>query len=238
MKRLRYLFAGFILLLALPAWRLLDWANVTLPWQIVITTCLVLWMAFFIILPLKLLITKMNRWWSLVLILCFGSLTWLAGPFTKQTTIDPNLTHCGRTSYAGFFYPIRNALSNAHLDDLEVRNQMCWIVKMIGKVPDEIAPEDLANQLNLMKNKLLKPANKYRAALPWITFLLGKYLTSSDIKNSPLLVQNLGFWSQQYQEQISVREYGWYEWPHSVLIKFEYGLIEKNWENIRIEFNK
>ena len=89
-----------------------------------------------------------------------------------------------------------------------------------------------------MKSKLMKPAQKYRATLPWITFLLGKYLTSSGIMNSPLLVQNLGFWSQLYTEEISEREYAWYDWPHSAVIKFEYGFIENNWENIRIEFNK
>jgi hypothetical protein len=141
-------------------------------------------------------------------------------------------------SYAGFFYPLRAILTNAHQDDLEARNQMCWLVKMISKVPSEIAAEDLADHLNIMKNKLMKPTQKYRASLPWITILLGKYLTSSEIQNSPLLVQNLGFWSNLYAEEISGREYAWYNWPHSAWIKFEYGFIEKNWGNIQIEFNK
>lgn len=238
MKRLKYLFAGSIFLLAFPAWRLLDWANVTLPFPLLITASLVLWSVCFILLPLKLLMPKINRWIILLLMLCLGSLSWMAGPFTGMTTIEPELTHCGRMSYAGFFYPIRGFLSNAHQDDLEVRNQMCWLVKMIIKVPSEIAPEDLAHQLNVMKNKLMKPAQKYRASLPWITFLLGKYLTSSGITNSPLLVQNLGFWTQLYAEEISAREYAWYDWPHSTIIKLEYGFIEKNWQNIQIEFNK
>jgi len=238
MKRLKYLFAGLILIISLPAWRLLDWANVTLPFQILMTFSLIIWASFFVVIPLKLLIPKMNRWVSLLLILCLGSLAWIASPFSDQTTLEPTLTHCSRMSYTGFFYPLRSVLTNAHQDDLEIRNQMCWLVKMIGKVPSEIPAEDLAHHLNLMKNKLMKPAQKYRASLPWITFLLGKHLTASEIQNSPLLVQNLGFWSQLYAEEISARDYAWYDWPHSSIIKLEYGFIEKNWENIQIEFNK
>ena len=238
MKRLKYLFAGLILLLSLPAWRLLDLANVTLPFQLLITTSLILWAIIFVFLPLKLIIPKINLWIIFLLLLSWGSLTWIAGIFTSQSSLEPTYTHCSRTSYAGFFYPIREILSDAHLDDLEIRNQICWIVKMIIKVPAEIADEDLANHLNLMKFKLMKPSHKYRASLPWITFLLGKYLTVSELKNSPLLVQNLGFWSQLYSEQISTRQYAWYDWPHSTIIKLEYGFIERNWENIQIEFNK
>ena len=114
---------------------------------------------------------------------------------------------------------------------------MCWIVKMVSKVPSEIEPSDLAHNLNVTKNKLMKPAHKYRVSLPWITFLLGKYLTSSDIQNSTLLVQNLAFWAELYTEEISARKYQWYDWPHSSLIQFEYGMIEDNWENIHIQFS-
>ena len=238
MKRLKYLFAGCLLLACLPIWRLLDLANVTLPFPILITGAITLWSLFFVTLPLKLLIPNM-KWRTFILItLTLGSLSWVAGPFSKQTTLEPELTHCGRMSYSGFFHPVRGLLSSAHHDDLEIRNQMCWMVKMIIKIPAQIPQEDLANHLNLMRTKLLKPSHKYRATLPWITFLLGKYLTSSEIKNSPMLIQNLGFWSQLYSEEISGRDYSWRDWPHSVLIKFEYGLIEKNWENIRIEINK
>ena len=237
MKRLRYLFAGILLLVSFPSWRLLDWANVILPFQWIITSGFVLWGVIFVIFPLKLILTKLHRRWALFIILSLGSLSWLSGPFTAQTTLDPNSSHCGRTSYTGFFYPARSLLSNAHQDDLELRNQMCWLVKMIKKVPSEIAPEDLAHHLNLMKNKLLKPSLKFRASLPWITFLLGRYLSASELKNSPLLVQNLSYWTQLYNEEISARKYPWYEWPHSAMIQFEYGVIEKHWETIRIEYS-
>lgn len=238
MKRLKYLFAGYLLLATLPTWRLLDLANVTLPFPILISVAITVWSLFFVALPLKLLIQKMNRWTFFLISLALGSLAWVAGPFSNQTILEPDLTHCGKMSYSGFFHPIRGFLTSAHQDDLEIRNQMCWVVKMIKKVPAQIAPEDLANHLNLMKAKLLKPMHKYRATLPWITFLLGKYLTSSEIKNSAMLIQNLGFWSQLYSEEISGRDYSWQDWPHSLLIKFEYGLIEKNWEKIRIEIIK
>jgi hypothetical protein len=238
MKRLKYLFAGVLLLLSLPIWRLLDWANLIFPVQFLITGSLIIWAVFCVVLPLKLLIHKMTRWHSLLILLLIGSLSITAGPFTSQATLEPTETHCGRMSYAGFFYPIREILSNAHHDDLEVRNQICWLVKMMTRIPADIPSVDLANHLNLMKNKLMKPAQKYRASLPWIAFLLGKYLTSSELRNSQLLVQNLGFWSQLYSEEISSRKYGWYEWPHSFMIQMEYGFIERNWENIQIEFDK
>src|SRR5689334_20061273 len=102
MKRIKHLFAGVILLLTLPTWRFLDWANVTLPFKFLITASIVFWAAFFVVLPLKLLLPKMNRWIMFLLILCLGSISWITGPFTGMTTIKPDLTHCGRMSYAGF----------------------------------------------------------------------------------------------------------------------------------------
>lgn len=235
MKRIKYLFAGLILLLALPAWRLLDWAIVTIPIKTLITAQQTLWSALFIFFPLTLIFTKFNKWMLLLGTLCFAVLSWWSTPSTNQAAMHPELTHCGRMSYTGFFYPIRGILSEVHQDDLEIRNQMCWLVKLIKRVPDTIAAEDLAHHLNIMKDRLMKPAMKYRASLPWITVLLGKYLTSSQIENSPVLIQNLGFWSNLYSEEVSGRVYGWYEWPHSQVVKFEYGLIEDNWEKIRLE---
>jgi hypothetical protein len=237
MRRLKYLFAGLFLLFTLPIWRLLDWAYVTLPFQVLLTSCLVLWALCLVAFPLKLIFPSLKRWQLLMVPLLIGALSWVSGTSTSLTTLEPDLNHCSRSSYTGFFYPARKLFSNAHIDDLEVRNQMCWIVKMVSKVPSKIEPSELANHLNLTKNKLMKPAHKYRASLPWITFLLGKYLTSSDIQNSTLLVQNLAFWADLYTEEISARKYHWYDWPHSKVIKLEYGIIENNWENIHIQFS-
>ncbi len=236
MKRLKNLFAVLILLLALPAWRLLDWAVLTLPFPIMITIMQTIWMGLFVALPLNLIITRFSRWFVLGTILFFALVTYLAGPLSGQATLDPNLTHCGRTTYTGTLYPLRVVLFSSHQDDLEIRNQMCWVTKLIKKVPSNIAAEDLADQLNGMKFRLMKPEIKYRVTLPWITFLLGMYVNSSGIENGPLLIQNLGYWSNLYSHQISGREYSWSEWPHSEVVKFEYGFIERNWENIKIEF--
>jgi len=237
MRRLKYLFAGIILVFTLPAWRLLDWANVTLPFQVFLTVGIILWALIFLVLPLKLIFPRLKGWQLFLGLFAIGGLSWIAGPSSSMTTLDPELNHCGKLSYTGFFYPARGLFSNAHIDDLEARNQLCWVVKMISKVPSEIEASELADQLNLTKHKLMKPSRKYRATLPWIAFLLGKYLTSSDIKNSVLLIQNLAFWADLYTEEISARKYSWYDWPHSSLIKMEYGVIENNWENIHIQFS-
>lgn len=235
MRRLKYLFAGLILLFTLPTWRLLDWLYVTLPFQLLLTVCLVAWSLVFILLPLKLIFPNLKRWQLWLAPLFIGFISLISGVSSSLTTIEPQLNHCSRASYTGFFYPARSVFSNAHIDDLEVRNQMCWIVKMISKIPPDIGPSDLADHLNITKSKLMKPARKYRASLPWIAFLLGKYLNSSGIQNSPLLVQNLAFWANLYTEEISARKYHWYDWPHSAITKFEYGIIENNWENIHIQ---
>lgn len=238
MKRLHLFFAGFLLLLALPFWRLQDWALVTLPFVSVIVIIQVVWALVFIFFPLNLIWPAFNKWKILLIAICFAIISWISTPFTNQATLEPSASHCGRTSYTGFFYPVRKLLSNVHEDDLEIRNQMCWVVKLIKKVPQTIPPEELADLLNNTKHKLLLPPYKYRATLPWITFLLGKYLASSDLGHGPMLVQHLSFWSQIYTEEVSARDYAWYEWPHSAIVKFEYGIIENNWENIRLEFNK
>lgn len=238
MKRLKVFFAICLLILAVPFWRLTDWTLLVFPWKMVTVLAQTFWASLFLVTALNLLFSKI-RWWMNFLIIGFvAGLSYLAGPLTGMTTIEPTLTHCGRTSYGGFFYPIRNILTPALQDDLEARNQMCWVVKMIRQVPDHIPPEDLANRLNLMKNKLMKPEIKYRVTLPWIAFLLGRYLTSSEIENSPLLIQNLGFWSNLYTEQISSRQYGWYDTPFAFITQIEYGFIERNWENIKLEVNE
>lgn len=236
MKRLKNLFAGLILLMALPIWRLLDWANVTVPFPLLVTLFQTIWVSLFIICPLSLMISKFTRWYILLSIIICAGLSYLTGPLSNQATIEPKLTHCGRLTYSGMLYPLSPILPQVHQDDLDIRNQMCWMTKLIKKVPSAIAPEDLADHLNGMKFRLMKPEIKYRASLPWITFLLGMYVNSSGIENGPLMIQNLGYWSNLYSYQISGREYAWYEWPHSVIVKFEYGLIENNWENIKIDF--
>jgi hypothetical protein len=50
-------------------------------------------------------------------------------------------------------------------------------------------------------------------------------------------MQNLAFWTQEYREELGGREYGWYDWPFSSWVKQEYGFIERNWENIQIQYS-
>jgi hypothetical protein len=47
-----------------------------------------------------------------------------------------------------------------------------------------------------------------------------------------MFVDSLHFWKGHYTVEISALEYPWYAWPHSAIIKWEYGIIEKNWEGI------
>lgn len=235
MKRMRALFALPLLILAIPAWRLMDWLHVILPFKTLTTFAFIFWGACFLLLPLRLLAPKFNRWMAILFLISLGLTSWFTGTQSGMAVLEPNQVHCSRSSYTGVFYPLRGLLTPAHQDDLEAKNQMCWLVKMIRKVPSEVLPEDLAHELNLMKFKMMKPTLKYRASLPWIGFILGKYLTSTEVQNGPLLVQYLGFWSNLYNEEISARVYPWYDQPFAVLTQFEYGLIEKNWENIKLE---
>lgn len=243
MKRLRVLFAILLLLMSLPLWRLQDWAVVTLPFPALITLMMAFWSAIFVALPILLLKPKLKGWVGLIIIAIFTLYSWLATPLSNQATLNPDLNHCGRITYTGFFYPIRNFLSSVHTDDLEVRNQMCWVVKMIQRSPKKIEPEELSLQMDLLQKKLMKPQYKYRATLPWIMFLVGKYLSSTETSNSTFgtiqdsryLVNNFKLWTEMYAETVSVREYAWYEWPHSSIIKLEYGFIEENWDKIEIQ---
>lgn len=246
MKWFKYVFAVTLLLLALPVWRLLDWANVMLPFPFIYKTFLFSWFGLLILLPLKLILKKLTGKISLALLALYLGLLNLLAPLSSKAVLEPTQGHCGPISYTGIFYGIRPLLSSAHQDDLELRNQLCWITKMIKKVPAEIAPDELEMQLNLLKNKLLKPQYKYRASLPWITFLIGAYFSATPSSDSPiqraldgkLFAQNFNFWTQLYADEISAREYEWHDWPHSALMKAEYGFIEKNWEQIHIQFNK
>lgn len=243
MKWFKYGLAALLLILSFPFWRLQDWAVVILPFPTLITALMVIWSGIFISLPLLLLLPRMKGWMGFLIMLLVGVSVWFSGPLSNQATLDPSLDHCGRLTYTGFFYPARNVLSPAHLDDLEVRNQMCWMLKMIKKVPDTIATEELPLQLVLLKTKLSKPHFKFRASLPWLMLLVSRYFSATEVSNNPLVkyqdsrlfVDNFKYWSQTYNESVSAREYAWYEWPHSQLIKAEYGFIEENWDKIEVQ---
>ena len=119
---------------------------------------------------------------------------------------------------------------------------------MIVRMPEEIDDvKELQNYLDLLRQKLLSPPNKYKASLPLIAFLHGSMSASisgkafESVEIGKMFVDSLHFWKGQYTVEISSLEYPWYAWPHSAYIQFEYGLIEKNWESlvegIQIETN-
>ncbi len=165
-----------------------------------------------------------------------------------MATQNSEFRHCGFATYSGFLTPIKSILPPAHHDDVEVRNQMCWLRKMIVRMPEKIEDvNELKDYLDIIRQKLLTPTNKYRATLPFIAILHGKM--SANLQGSALesveigkmFVDSLHFWKGQYTMEISAIAYPWYAWPHSAYIQFEYGLIERNWENlvegIRLETN-
>ena len=234
MKRLKFLFAGILLFLAIPFWRFGDVLAIIAPFDWPLAMALMIWFAVFIAIPAKLIFPKIKTYYLIPSILSFGSLVWWMGPLSNQATLHPELNHCGSITYTGLTYPMRKLLSEAHRDDLEVRNQMCWVRKMISKVPQRFdSMEDLEAYSNLIREKLLRPEIKYRAALPMIAVLYFTINTSSvEVVRVKEIYDSLHFWRDQYTEEISLREYSLWNWPHSDYIKFEYGLIEKNWEKL------
>lgn len=243
MKWLKLGTSGLLLTLSLPVYRLQDWAVVVFPSTNLITTLLILWFSFFLLLPLKLLFPKINIWIHLGLIVILGTLSSIYGPLTRQATLEPKLTHCGYLTYTGMVYPLRSLLSSSYQDDIEAKNQLCWLVKMIKNAPAAVPAEDLAGHLNVLTKKLEKPAQKYRSSVPWIAVLLGKYISSTNdssstvgnFQNGKLFLTTLKFWQEQYGEEISARKYSPWEWPFSNYIQFEYGLIEKNLDHFQLE---
>lgn len=246
MKWVKWTFIALLLLLALPVWRLMDLSAVIWPNPWIFTGLMCLWSAIYVLLPMKLIRPKTQFRLRIIPFLLVITLAYFSGPLSTKATLEPAGSHCGWMTYTGFFYRAKDMVSNAHTDDLEVRNQMCWVRKLIQKVPERIPNDDFDQHIEHLKFRLLKPATKYRAVLPGILFLTGLTITAGMDKENSLhrikaghrFATSMELWSKQYSEEISGRVYDWYEWPHSVLIQFEYGLIEKNWDQIQLEFNK
>lgn len=232
MKRLRNLFAGVLLLLSLPVWRYIDLVAIASPVEFFLTLALVLWFSLFLLVPLKLFRPQTKPLIFLLLFLCFGSLAWTTAPVSKMATDDPTFNHCGSLTFTAAFYPLRTILTDAYHDDLEARNQMCWIRKMITRVSTDLDSDDERETYSrLVQDKLLRPEIKYRASLPLIAFLYFKINSSgANITSAKNIYDSFHFWIQHYTEEISNRQYAWWNWPHSNYIRFEYGLVEKNWQ--------
>jgi hypothetical protein len=239
MKRLKLFFACLLFILALPMWRYLDMVVWVWPSDILYAFAFFGWSFTFIILPLTLVKTKKNPLIYVLFIAPISLIVAYTGVFSKMATQYPDLNHCGQLTYTGLFYPLHRYLPEAHAEDLEVRNQFCWVRKMISRLPAEFEDEtELANFVNLTRDKLLKPEYKYRATLPLVALLHGKMFGRmkdgglSTYQGGKMFVESLNFWMGQYTVEISVREYSTFSFPHGDYIKVEYGFIERNWRTL------
>ena len=232
MKRLRTFFAIVLLLLALPFWRFADMVAILSPIDWPFTFALTVWFAAFIAIPLKLLVSKAQTLLLISLIGILAAFTYWSSPLSKMATDDPTHDHCGSLTYTGVFYPIRTMLSDAHHDDLEARNQLCWVRKMISRVPPKFDNlDEIESYSFLIREKLLKPEIKYRATLPLIGILYFTINTSAgNMVGVKQIYDSLHFWIDHYTEEIGQREYSLWNWPHSDYIRFEYGMVERNWQ--------
>lgn len=235
MKRVKLVFAIVLLLLALPFWRFADMVAIASPFESLLTFSLVLWFAIFIAIPLKLIVNKIQTWHVLLSLLLWGLMVYFTGPVSKMATQEPNFNHCGALTYTGFFYPVRSIVTEAHRDDLEARNQMCWIRKMITRVPEKFDDDvETQNYVKLIEDRLFKPEIKFRVSLPLISLLYGRIYTSQKdvVVDAKKIYDSIHFWTPHYTEEISDREYSFWNWPHSSYIKWEYGFIEDNWQKL------
>ncbi len=240
MKRLRYLFAAFLLLLAMPMWRFIDLAVIASPWAWIVNMLLTSWFGIFVLIPAKLLFPKFRTIFIPFALGIFMASAYFIRPLSKMSTTNPEFNHCGPLTWTGVFYPMRGVLSEAHMDDLEARNQLCWMRKMIGRIPDKLeSAAELAQYMKITRDKLLRPQIKFRVTLPLITIFQMKILANYEsneaipsLTEGKLFLEGITFWQDQYTTLISERKYGPGSWPHSEWIRFEYGLMENHWDGI------
>lgn len=234
MKRLKYLFAGCLLLLAMPMWRYIDTIAIVVPFELLYALAMALWAGVFLMIPLKLIRPTFKTTSALALVILIGFISYLTGPLSKMATKESDFNHCGVLTYTGMTYPMREFLTEAYRDDLEARNQMCWVRKMILRVPEKIdGDHEVQVYSKLIEDRLLAPEVKYRVTLPLIAVLFIKINTAgTNFQGAKNIYNSLHFWIDHYTEEISNRKYSWWNWPHSDYIQFEYGLVEKNWQDL------
>ena len=249
MKRLRLLFAVPLFLMALSIWRFMDLINWLWPQPLFYSFSFFILILIFLALPVRLMRPGFNPLHLLLGCLALACASWFLKPLSTSSTSIPEQNHCGLLTYTGFFYPLRMIVTQAHQDDLEVRNQLCWLRKMVKEIPDRFeGQKEIQLYLKGIQDRLLRPAIKFRATLPLVALLHGMTLSSytgdrvifENVSSEQLFLEGLQFWVDQYTYEISSRDYPLWNWPHSSYMKWEYGLIEKNWEQIiqNIELKK
>lgn len=232
MKRLRLFFAIPLLLLFIPAWRSLDFVSFLTPSSGLFGLGVFFVTFFFLFFPMSLILGKKPRY-AFLLALTFGFLCYYTTPLSGNKVDSFEDRHCGLFSYSGFFYWSHPFALEAFGDDLTVRNQFCWVRKIIQEVPEKF--QDASEQesyLRSIETLLLKPNDKYLATLPMIAWLYGKVSTRMEMSGGEFFVSTLHFWKTHYTAEIYRRDYSALNWPYGPWIQWEYGFIERNWEEI------
>jgi len=243
MMRLKILFLSLCILLAVPNWRFLDMFQ----WLFFDSSLYALMFFlngfFFISIPLFFFKFRKSALVSSLILLLLSGISSPNKDSISNKQLNPQNNHCSSLSYTATFYPVASWLPPSHADDLAIRNQLCWAKKLIRNVPARFQNLDELNHfLEQTREDLLSPQYKFRVTLPLIglyhLLIFSKYadfkqnVTESDSKE---FIQSLQFWSEQYTHEINSTQYPWWDFPHGPYIKWEYGLVEKNWERI-IEF--
>lgn len=232
MKRLRLIFAIPLLLLFVPAWRALDFVSFLTPSAGLFGLGIFFTTFFFFFFPLFLILGKKPRY-GLMLAITFGVLAYYTTPLSGHETNEASDRHCGLFSYTGFFYWTHPIALEAFGDDLTVRNQFCWVRKIIQEVPSSFkTPAEQEAYLRNIEALLLKPRDKYLSTLPMIAWLYGKIATRMEMSGGEFFVSTLHFWKTHYTSEIYRRDYSPLNWPYGPWIQWEYGFIERNWEEI------
>ena len=206
-----------------------------------------LWSVVFLCLPIKLMRPKTHPLIMMSPFLLFWGLSLLTNPLSSMATKTYRHSHCGIVTYTGVLYPLAPYLSDAYTDDLEARNQLCWLRKIVSKVPEKFESENEVNTyLKIMDERLQEPEFKYRVSLPLILIYLGKTVhawnvstaTLDQFTQAQLMMKGVPFWTEQYSQEISKRRYSSWDWPYSALTQAEYGFIEDNLGKFQIMIEK
>lgn len=237
MKRFTFVLAFLLLVLALPAWRLVDWMAIIWPNSLAFNSFIGLWSVIFLCIPLKILRPKLPPFLMLLPFILFFGLSFTTPSLSKMATRSPIFNHCGQLTYTGVFYPLSPILSSAYQDDLDARNQLCWLRKMIIRIPSQFeSEEELSGYLKLMDERLQTPEFKYKVSLPLLIIFLGQSVRSLEMTSATMdtyestktMIRGVPYWTEKYQDEISKRKYGWWDWPYSSMIQSEYGFIEEH----------
>ncbi len=224
----------------LPNWRFLD--IITWAWSTSELYSLGFFLNGFLFISLPLLIFKFKKLFLITLsfILIYSGLLLSRPILSEKDSKFTHSSHCGSLTYTGIFFHFNKWLTPSHSDDLEIRNQFCWIRKLIQETPQKFDTlSELDNYLKVSQDKLLAPNIKFRSSLPLIAFYqfyifskFNDFSKNTTEANGKIFIEGLTFWENQYTFEIHKKDYPLWDFPHGPYVKWEYGILEKNWEEI------